>query len=202
MLWSASTTKGKRDNSKKSKVDRDMIKADKFLEKKSAKKVAKAEWKQKRNRESDNQMIYNQPAQHEQKPQNFASKTITGETIIECRDFNIDAQREFEFCGGYKNLATLPVYGLPEIAFIGRSNVGKSSLLNTLTGANKKVAIVSQTPGRTQLINMFRCSDHKGKLCMFVDLPGYGFAKMSKSQQVRRMHIMLRYIIHPLSFLL
>lgn len=66
-----------------------------------------------------------------------------------------------------------PRHSLPEIAFIGRSNVGKSSLLNSL--ANKKnLARISNTPGRTQLINFFNIDD---KLC-FVDLPGYGFAKV------------------------
>ena len=163
-----------------------MIKANRFLEKKLQKKAAKTERKLQRNKETESSThtMDHQFIRTEQEPQNFASKTVTGETIIECRDFNIDAQRKFEFCGGYKSLSTLPIYGLPEIAFIGRSNVGKSSLLNTLTGANKKVAVVSQTPGRTQLINMFKCSDHKGDLCMFVDLPGYGFAKMSQTQQV------------------
>ncbi len=66
-----------------------------------------------------------------------------------------------------------PRHSLPEIAFIGRSNVGKSSLLNSL--ANKKnLARISNTPGRTQLINFFDVDD---KFC-FVDLPGYGFAKV------------------------
>lgn len=163
-----------------------MVKANKFLEKKSEKKAAKTERKQQQNKQRvhKEQTAEMRNDHIEQQPKNFASTTVTGETIIECRDFNLDSQREFEYCGGYKNLATLPIYGLPEIAFIGRSNVRKSSLLNTLTGANKKVAIVSQTPGRTQLINMFKCGDHKGDLCMFVDLPGYGFAKMSKAQQV------------------
>ena len=61
--------------------------------------------------------------------------------------------------------------------------MGKSSLLNCLTGLNKKIAVESKTPGRTQSINLFKCSDKVGDICVFVDLPGYGFAKMSKDQQ-------------------
>jgi GTP-binding protein len=68
----------------------------------------------------------------------------------------------------------------PEIAFLGRSNVGKSSLLNTLAGV--KAAKVSQTPGRTRAINFFTLLDasERSKL-VFADLPGYGYAKISKS---------------------
>ena len=66
--------------------------------------------------------------------------------------------------------------GLPEFAFIGRSNVGKSSLINLLTG-NKKLAKTSSTPGKTQLINHFVINDQ----WYLVDLPGYGYAKVSKS---------------------
>jgi GTP-binding protein len=65
---------------------------------------------------------------------------------------------------------------LPEIAFVGRSNVGKSSLINTLVG-RKKLAKTSNTPGRTQLINFFTINEKVS----FVDLPGYGFAKVSQS---------------------
>lgn len=67
----------------------------------------------------------------------------------------------------------LPPPGLPEIAFAGRSNAGKSSALNTLVGRTR-LAFVSKTPGRTQLINFFRCGD-AGYL---VDLPGYGYAQV------------------------
>ena len=65
---------------------------------------------------------------------------------------------------------------MPEVAFVGRSNVGKSSLINTLVG-RKDLAKTSNTPGRTQLINFFSVN---GKIS-FVDLPGYGFAKVAKS---------------------
>jgi GTP-binding protein len=80
-----------------------------------------------------------------------------------------------DFVAGVADLARLPPAGLPEVAFAGRSNVGKSSLINALTGRGQ-LARISQTPGRTQQINMF---DLGGRL-MLVDLPGYGFAQAPK----------------------
>jgi GTP-binding protein len=76
--------------------------------------------------------------------------------------------------------AQFPEAGVPEVAFLGRSNVGKSSLLNALVGA--AAAKVSRTPGRTRAINFFRIVDGRGAAkMMFADLPGYGYAKISKS---------------------
>ncbi|MGA2216620.1 MAG: ribosome biogenesis GTP-binding protein YihA/YsxC [Terracidiphilus sp.] len=73
-----------------------------------------------------------------------------------------------------------PAPDVPEIAFLGRSNVGKSSLLNALVG--EKAARVSQTPGRTRAINFFALLDQsQRRKLMFADLPGYGYAKISKS---------------------
>src|SRR5208283_5041002 len=73
-----------------------------------------------------------------------------------------------------------PAPDVPEIAFLGRSNVGKSSLLNALVG--EKAARVSQTPGRTRAINFFALLDQsQRRRLMFADLPGYGYAKISKS---------------------
>jgi GTP-binding protein len=83
--------------------------------------------------------------------------------------------KECRFVAGAGNAAALPPEGLPEIAFIGRSNVGKSSLVNALTG-RRMLARTSRTPGRTQQINFF---DLGGRL-MLVDLPGYGYADASK----------------------
>jgi GTP-binding protein len=76
--------------------------------------------------------------------------------------------------------AQFPEPATPEIAFLGRSNVGKSSLLNTLVG--EKAAKVSQTPGRTRAINFFALLDpSQRRRLVFADLPGYGYAKISKS---------------------
>jgi len=76
------------------------------------------------------------------------------------------------------DLTKCPEPDRPEYAFIGRSNVGKSSLINMLTG-NEKLAKTSGTPGKTQLINHFSINDD----WYIVDLPGYGFAKVSQSQR-------------------
>jgi GTP-binding protein len=90
-----------------------------------------------------------------------------------------------EFLTSATQPSQFPQGGLPEIAFAGRSNVGKSSLLNAVLG-RKGLARVSQTPGRTRLLNFFQVTTSRGSqgratefLC--VDLPGYGYAKVSKA---------------------
>lgn len=81
-----------------------------------------------------------------------------------------------DFVLGVAHLSQLPKAQVSEIAFVGRSNVGKSSLLNALTG-RKNLARASNTPGRTQEMNFFRLSNQ----AFLVDLPGYGYAKVTKS---------------------
>jgi len=83
-----------------------------------------------------------------------------------------------------------PADGLPEFAFIGRSNVGKSSLVNMLTGV-RGLAKVSGTPGKTRLINHFRIDER----WYLVDLPGYGYARVSKSERSGFSEIILDYIL-------
>ena len=80
-----------------------------------------------------------------------------------------------EFVAGVADLARLPPMRLPEVAFAGRSNVGKSSLINALTG-RRQLARISQTPGRTQQINLFDL----GQRLTLADLPGYGYAQAPK----------------------
>jgi GTP-binding protein len=78
--------------------------------------------------------------------------------------------------------SSFPEEGAPEIAFAGRSNVGKSSLINALTGV-KGLARTSSTPGRTRLLNWFDVKPQSGKRLAFVDLPGFGYAKVSKEMR-------------------
>ena len=89
-----------------------------------------------------------------------------------------------EFVSSNSRVEKCPTTGLPEYAFIGRSNVGKSSLINMLT-ARKGLAMTSQKPGKTQLINHFIIND----AWYLVDLPGYGYARLGKDSRdsLRRM---------------
>ena len=90
---------------------------------------------------------------------------------------------------GAADVASLPAPLRPEVAFAGRSNVGKSSLINALTG-RKDLARVSKTPGRTQQLNFFSLG---GRLTL-VDLPGYGFARAPKRRVAQWSDLTLRYL--------
>jgi len=85
-----------------------------------------------------------------------------------------------EFMTGAVSCRQYPDSGYPELAFVGRSNVGKSSLINSLLN-RKKLVKISQTPGKTQEINFFKINND----FIFADLPGYGFAKVPQSVQKR-----------------
>ncbi|MDR1558897.1 MAG: ribosome biogenesis GTP-binding protein YihA/YsxC, partial [Clostridiales bacterium] len=84
-----------------------------------------------------------------------------------------------------------PADGLPEFAFIGKSNVGKSSLLNSLAG-RKALARTSGSPGKTRAINFFNINH----ICMFVDLPGYGYARVSRSESQKWGVMADRYLLN------
>jgi GTP-binding protein len=84
-----------------------------------------------------------------------------------------------------------PEGGFPEVAFVGRSNVGKSTIINSLTN-RRKLAKVSNTPGRTRLVNFFMIDN----TCSLVDLPGYGYAKISKSEKQAWGKIIEEYLMN------
>ena len=92
-----------------------------------------------------------------------------------------------EFKAAYGTFGQLPESDLPEIAFAGRSNVGKSSLLNKLFG-RKNLARVSSVPGKTITINFYQVDEYN-----FVDLPGYGYAKVAKTEKDRWAEMMEGY---------
>ncbi|MBI5162661.1 MAG: YihA family ribosome biogenesis GTP-binding protein [Magnetospirillum sp.] len=97
--------------------------------------------------------------------------------------------REPTFLRGVEQLSALLPFGLPEVAFCGRSNVGKSSLINALLGRSG-VARTSNTPGRTQELNFF---DLDGRLIL-VDMPGYGFASAPKEKVERWTRLVMGYL--------
>lgn len=98
--------------------------------------------------------------------------------------------KDVEFVMSNSDVKRCPKPDRPEYAFIGRSNVGKSSLINSLM-QRKKLAKTSSTPGKTQLINHFFVNDE----WYLVDLPGYGFAKVSKGQKQKFERMISDYIL-------
>lgn len=98
-----------------------------------------------------------------------------------------------EFLRGVTELAGLPAGGLPEVAFAGRSNVGKSSLVNALTG-RKTLARTSNTPGRTQEINFFALGPQGRPALMLVDLPGYGYARETRARVDQWTRLVMAYL--------
>ena len=98
-------------------------------------------------------------------------------------------KQEAKFFAGAAKISQLPKNYLPEVAFIGKSNVGKSSLINSVC-KRKSLARISNTPGRTRQINFFSIAD---KLAL-VDLPGYGYAKVSKSEQAEWEKLIVHYL--------
>ncbi|MDH3891157.1 MAG: ribosome biogenesis GTP-binding protein YihA/YsxC [candidate division Zixibacteria bacterium] len=99
-------------------------------------------------------------------------------TTWEKRSYNVLKIKQCEFVGSFFALDKIPRDRRPQIAFAGRSNVGKSTLLNHLVG-QRKMAKVSNTPGKTRSLNFFLINDRFN----FVDLPGYGYAKVSKTER-------------------
>ncbi len=91
-------------------------------------------------------------------------------------------------------LEFLPPLTVPEIAFVGRSNAGKSTCINTLT-QQKRLAFASKTPGRTQSINLFTLGKQGVTDAVLADLPGYGYAAVPKQDKLRWQQVMANYLV-------
>jgi GTP-binding protein len=115
-----------------------------------------------------------------------------GPRIVERRDFiRIFSQAQFLASAGRP--ADLPAAGLPEVAFAGRSNVGKSSAINALTG-RKRLAFTSKTPGRTQTINFYALGAEDETRAHLVDLPGYGYARVPQAMRAQWQELVGAYL--------
>jgi len=90
-------------------------------------------------------------------------------------------------------LGQLPATELPEVAFVGRSNAGKSTAINVLT-QQKRLAFASKTPGRTQHINLFELGPKLQADALFADLPGYGYAAVERNAKLRWQEVMAEYL--------
>lgn len=91
-------------------------------------------------------------------------------------------------------LEFLPALDVPEVAFVGRSNAGKSTCINTLT-QQKRLAFASKTPGRTQSINLFTLGKQGVTDAVLADLPGYGYAAVPKQDKLRWQQVMANYLV-------
>ncbi|HVZ42376.1 MAG TPA: ribosome biogenesis GTP-binding protein YihA/YsxC [Ramlibacter sp.] len=91
-------------------------------------------------------------------------------------------------------LEHLPPHEFPEVAFVGRSNAGKSTCINTLT-QQKRLAFASKTPGRTQAINLFALGKQGGVDAVLADLPGYGYAAVPRQDKIRWQQVMANYLV-------
>ena len=95
------------------------------------------------------------------------------------------------FIGSFYDINNIPEFHLPEFCFIGRSNVGKSTIINSIT-KNKKLAKTSKTPGLTKSINLFKIDNTLN----IIDLPGYGYAKVSKDIRNQLLELIESYILN------
>ncbi|MEY4754506.1 MAG: hypothetical protein RJA44_2181 [Pseudomonadota bacterium] len=90
-------------------------------------------------------------------------------------------------------LDQLPAHDLPEIAFVGRSNAGKSTAINTVA-QQRQLAFASKTPGRTQHINLFQLGPREAPQALWADLPGYGYAAVTRTAKLRWQQVMADYL--------
>ncbi|ORM39912.1 putative GTP-binding protein EngB [Babesia sp. Xinjiang] len=132
-------------------------------------------------------------------PLDTAADLYAGASPVIRRTTSLSQLSTLEFIGSYIHTSTLPSLSLPEICLVGRSNVGKSSFINTMMTYMKTrkkscdIAFVSKTPGYTKCINIFKAVDLKGRdVLAIADLPGYGFVKVKNRETIKAMNSALR----------
>jgi GTP-binding protein len=128
----------------------------------------------------------------EQKTANSAPETVPAESADAVKRARAWAHTA-RFLTTASQLDQLPVTELPEIAFVGRSNAGKSTAINVLT-QQKRLAFASRTPGRTQHINLFELGPKLQADALFADLPGYGYAAVARGAKLRWQQVMADYL--------
>jgi GTP-binding protein len=132
--------------------------------------------------------IQNSPA--DSKKASIAAPPATGITAVEALGWMHTAK----FLTTAPQLHFLPPLSVPEIAFVGRSNAGKSTCINTLT-QQKQLAFASKKPGRTQHINLFSLGKQGVTDAVLADLPGYGYAAVPKQDKIRWQQVMANYLV-------
>lgn len=123
-----------------------------------------------------------------------AAPTRTDATAAERSRSALGWLHTAHFLTSAPQLEHLPALALPEIAFVGRSNAGKSTAINTLT-QQTRLAFASKTPGRTQHINLFGVGKQKVDDAVLADLPGYGYAAVPKAAKLRWQRVMGNYLV-------
>jgi GTP-binding protein len=134
-------------------------------------------------------------AEQNSKQNNAAAESKSGAGGAEADDIKraLAWTHTARFLTTASQLDQLPVTELSEIAFVGRSNAGKSTAINTLT-QQKRLAFASKTPGRTQHINLFELGPKLAPNALFADLPGYGYAAVERGAKMRWQRVMADYL--------
>lgn len=121
------------------------------------------------------------------------SRASTGKTAAVTDKIALGWTHTARFLTTASKVSEVPSCELPEIAFVGRSNAGKSTAINTLA-QQKRLAFASKTPGRTQHINLFELGPKDNPDTWFADLPGYGYAAVARSAKLRWQQVMAEYL--------
>lgn len=166
-------------------------------------RLAAKNWQKQQHRDRARRAAKTTPTKPKKSPdRSKTSSNSQSSKLVERRQVRLRRRVEFNelqhasLVGSFDDVFSMPQWQVPEVAFVGRSNTGKSSMLNALVGSRKAVAIAGKRPGRTRRINLFELRDSRGTSCAFTDLPGYGYASLSKEEQLRIGRFVTDYLDH------